>query len=218
MVDNAATLVTVNTCVWQTALAVMELCGLPLSTALATAGRNADALVKTWLAPDRLVNRLALQRCLQLTAGQVYERHAGYMAGKSAKRLAGRLLFLQHHGLLHLLVPEKEGLLQEWRRQHGYRADRRAPGEPPLVSLCDASTLSDAQFASLSAVQAAAGGLSALQAFTAQLEASPAWQELKAAAEVERARLVALLPQDLRQAAEQRQKAALLAGEGEEEE
>ncbi|KAL4436520.1 hypothetical protein ABPG75_003659 [Micractinium tetrahymenae] len=106
----------------------------------------------------------------QLTAGQVYERHAGYVAGKSAKRLAGRLLFLQHHGLLHLLVEEKEG------------------------------------------------GLSALQAFTAQLEASPAWQELQAAAQAERARLVALLPQDLRQAAEQRQKAALLAGEGEEEE
>ncbi|KAL4436523.1 hypothetical protein ABPG75_003662 [Micractinium tetrahymenae] len=121
---------------------------------------------------------------------------------------------MQQHGLLHLLVKKKGPARRQWRRQHGFRADRRAPGEPPYISLRDVGKLVDARFASLPAV-AAAGGLPALRAFTAQLEASPAWQELKAAAEAEQARLVALLPEDLRQAAEKRQQAA---GEGEEEE
>ncbi|KAL4436519.1 hypothetical protein ABPG75_003658 [Micractinium tetrahymenae] len=212
MVEASPLLLTVDSPVWQTALAVIRLCGLTRADATVVARRTPLSLCCDWLALDRLVNRLALQRYLPggLTAGQVYERHTSYVVGPSAERMAGRLLFLQHHGLLHLLVTDKT----EWRRQRGFRANRRAPGEPPLISLADVSTLTDVQFASLPAV-ADAGSVPALQAFMAGLAANPAWLELHAAAEAEVARLLALLPQDLRQAAEKRQQAA---GEGEEEE
>ncbi|KAL4426239.1 hypothetical protein ABPG77_009854 [Micractinium sp. CCAP 211/92] len=192
MVGKAPILLTINSSVWQTALAAMQLCGLTEEQALEVGSKNAQAVCRNWLAGGPLANRLALQRCLQLTAGQVYMRHAGYAACSSAERLAGRLLFLQQHGLLHLLVAEKEELLKQWRRQHGFRADRRAAGEPPLLSLGDV-TRPDAHFASLAAVQAA-GGLSALQAFAAGLESNPAWAELQAAAAAEGAQLLAQLP------------------------
>ncbi|KAL4426227.1 hypothetical protein ABPG77_009842 [Micractinium sp. CCAP 211/92] len=94
---------------------------------------------------------------MQLTAGPVYCRHAGYAGACSANRLAGRLLFLQHYGLLHLQ---------------------------------------------------AAGGLPALQTILEGLECNPAWQELRAAASTEQARLRALLPPDLRHATARRQRAA----------
>ncbi|KAL4436533.1 hypothetical protein ABPG75_003672 [Micractinium tetrahymenae] len=208
MVGKAPDLLAINSCVWQTALAVMQLCGLAQTEALEVASSNPQALCVDWLAADKLVNRLVLQRCLPggPSAGQVYERHAGHVAGKSAERLAGRLLFLQHHGLLHLLVENKGEARREWRRLHGFRADRRAAGEPAFISLSDLSK-PDAHLASLPAVQAA-GGLPALQAFMAELKFSPAWLELEAAAEAERARLLGLLPEDLRQAAEKRRQAA----------
>ncbi|KAL4436521.1 hypothetical protein ABPG75_003660 [Micractinium tetrahymenae] len=216
MVDRAPILLVVGSSVWQTALAVMQLCGLTWDDVLKVARLNPSVLCCDWLEADRLVNRLALQRCLPggLSAGQVYKEHAGYSVMYGTKRLAGRLLFLQHHGLLHLLVPEKEGLLEDWRQQRGLPANRRSPGEPPLISLRDVCVLTDGQFASLPAV-AAAGGLPALQAFMAGLKVNPAWQQLQAAAEAEVARLLALLPQDVRQAAEKRQQ---VAEEGEEEE
>ncbi|KAL4436528.1 hypothetical protein ABPG75_003667 [Micractinium tetrahymenae] len=179
----------------------MQLCGVPLQEALKAARMNVNALTKNWVAPGRLVNRLALQHCLPggLTAGQVYQSHAGYIANTSKERLVGRLLFLQHHGLLHLLVASK----REWRWQRSLPAHRPAPGEPPLISLRDVSR-PDEWFTSLPAVQAA-GGPPALQAFTAGLKSSPAWQELHVAAEAEQARLLALLPEELQQAANKRQ-------------
>ncbi|KAL4436526.1 hypothetical protein ABPG75_003665 [Micractinium tetrahymenae] len=209
MVSRTPRLLTINTSVWQTALAVMQLCGLTRDDVLKAAHLNPSVLCSDWLALGSLVNRLALQRCLPggLSAGQVYKEHASYSVMFAAKRLAGRLLFLRQHVLLHLLVAEKKGPQQNWRQQHGYRADRRAPGEPPFVSLCDANGLTDVQFASLPAVQAA-GGLPVLQAFVSGLDANPGWQELQAAAAVEQARLLMLVPEDLRQAAEKRQQEA----------
>ncbi|KAL4426219.1 hypothetical protein ABPG77_009834 [Micractinium sp. CCAP 211/92] len=206
MVDKAPQLLAVDSSVWQKAQAVMQLSGLTEKQAMEVASKTAQVLHCNWLGVGPLANRLALQRCLQLTAGQVYLRHARYIADRSAKRLAGRLLFLQQHGLLHLLVAEKKELLQLWRRQHGFRADRRAPGEPPLISLDDVCILGDSRFASMPAVQEASG-LPTLQAFLARLESNPAWQELQAAAEAEQARLLALLPPDLRHAAARRQQA-----------
>ncbi len=207
MVGKTPALLGINSSVWQTALAVMQLCGLNETQAIDVASSNVFMLCCDWLAAGPLANRLALQRCLQLTAGQVYERHAVYAALCSANRLTARLLFLQQHGLLHLLVPRKQELLQQWRRQHGFRAGRPAEGEPPLISLGDIHQRTDSQFASLAAVQAA-GGLPALQAFTAGLESNPAWQEMQAEAAAEQARLLALLPPDLRQAVARRQQAA----------
>ncbi|KAL4426231.1 hypothetical protein ABPG77_009846 [Micractinium sp. CCAP 211/92] len=189
MVGKAPQLLTIDSSVWQTALAVTQLCGLTEQQAMEVASNNALVLCCNWLAVGPLANRLALQRCLQLTAGQVYLRHAGYATFSSAERLAGRLLFLQQHGLLHLLVAGKDKVVQQRRRQHGFRA----AGEQPLISLGDVSTLSDIRYASLPAVQAA-GGLPALQAFTAGLESNPAWVELQAAAAQEGAQLLAQLP------------------------
>ncbi|KAL4436525.1 hypothetical protein ABPG75_003664 [Micractinium tetrahymenae] len=217
MVGIAPSLLAIDTSVWQTALAVMQLCGLTQAEALKVGRNNAKVLINDWLATDRLVNQLALQRCLPggLSAAQVYERHAGYVASHSAEWLAGRLLFLQQHGLLHLLVPQKKELLQEWRQENGFRADMRPPGEPPLISLRDVGKLTGARFASLPAVQAA-GGLSALRAFQRGLKSSSAWLELQAAAAEEQARLLPLLPEDLRQATEKRQQAAEQCDEEEE--
>ncbi|KAL4436524.1 hypothetical protein ABPG75_003663 [Micractinium tetrahymenae] len=201
MVDRAPDLLAVVSSVWQTALAVMQLCGLTCNDVLKVARLNPSVLCCDWLALGPLVNRLALQRCLPggLSAGQVYERHAGYLAGTSAEKLAGRLLFLQHHGLLHLLVEKKGPARRQWRRQRGLPADRRAPGEPPLISLHDVSR-PDARFASLPVVDEA-GGLPALRAFQRGLKSSSAWLELQAAAEAEQVRLLPLLPEHLRQAA-----------------
>ncbi|KAL4426262.1 hypothetical protein ABPG77_009877 [Micractinium sp. CCAP 211/92] len=123
MVGREPALLGIDSSVWQSALVVMQRCGLTEERALEVASNNPSALQNNWLAAGLLANRLALQRCLQLTAGQVYERHAGYIAGHSAYRLFGRLLFLQQHGLQHLLVAEKKELLQQWRRrQHNFWA------------------------------------------------------------------------------------------------
>ncbi|KAL4426242.1 hypothetical protein ABPG77_009857 [Micractinium sp. CCAP 211/92] len=193
LVGNTPKLLAVHSSVWQTALVVMQLSGMSEKQAMEVASKNAQAVYHNWLAVGPLANRLALQRCLQLTAGQVYMRHAGYVACSSAKRLAGRLLFLKQHGLHNLLGAEKVELLQQWRRQHSFRADRPAAGEPPLVSLRNICILNDSQFAGLPAVQAA-GGLPALQAFTAGLQSKPAWVELQAAAAAEGGQLSVQLP------------------------
>ena len=207
MAGKTPKLLAVNSSLWRTALAVMQLCGLTEKQAMQVASNNPDVPRSDWLAVGPLANRLAVQRCLQLTAGQVYERHAAYVVGNSAKRVAGRLLFLRHHSLQHLLVAKKQEALQQWRRQHGLRPERRAPAEPPLISLRDVPMLTDTDFASLPAVQAA-GGLPALQSFTAGLESNPPWQELQAAAEAEQARLLPLLPRELQLAVVKRQQAA----------
>ncbi|KAL4436542.1 hypothetical protein ABPG75_003681 [Micractinium tetrahymenae] len=163
MVGKAPGLLAVNSSVWQRALAVMELCGLTRKAALEVVRTNPDVLAYDWLGPSRLANRLAMERCLRLSAGQAYEQHAGYITKHGAKRVAGRLLFMQHHGLLDRLVTQKNGAKQEQQQ-----------GEP-VTSLRNVCKLPDAQFASLPAV-AAAGGLPALRAFQAGLEANPAWQ------------------------------------------
>ena len=196
MVGKVADLLAVDSSVWQTALAVMQLCSLTEQQALGVASNNPNVLRYDWLAVGPLANRLALQLCLQLTAGEVYERHAVYIVRCSAKRVAGRLLFLQQHSLQHLLVADKQEALRQWRRQHGFRANMRAAGEPPLISLSDLCSLTDTKFASLPAVQAA-GGLPALRAFIAGLMSTPAWQELQAESAAERASRQA----ELRQAA-----------------
>ncbi|KAL4436538.1 hypothetical protein ABPG75_003677 [Micractinium tetrahymenae] len=200
MLDVAPILLTVDSRVWQTALAVMELCGLAQDTILLVVQSNPAMLDVIWLEPRRLASRLLLERCLQLTAGQVYERHAGYVAKTGTERVAVRLLFLQKNNLLPWLVAEKEELLKDWRRQRGFRAARPAPGEPPLISLRDVGKRTDAQFASLPAVQAA-GGLPALQAFQAGLATKPDYRALQAEAEAEAAQLMAQLPEELQHAA-----------------
>ena len=217
MVGKAPSLLGVDSSVWQTALAVMQLCGMTEKQAMQAASNNSGVLRFNWLAVPPLANRLALQRCLQLTAGQVYERHAWYTVGCSDKRLTGRVLFLQQHSLPHLLVAKKPEALQQWRRQHGFRANRRASGEPPLISLSNVCTLSDTEFVSLPAAQAA-DGLPALRAFAAGLESNPAWRELQAEAAAEQSRLLELLPPGLREKAEKRRQAAGQSQAGQEEE
>ena len=90
-VDMAPDLLAVNTGVWRRALAVMRLCGVADPAALAL--NNARVLCLDWLAPGRLANRLALQRCLGLLPAGVFERHAGYVVRYAAERLEGRLLY-----------------------------------------------------------------------------------------------------------------------------
>ena len=82
MVGKSPNLLAVDSSVRQTALAVMQLCGPTEKQAMQVASNNPDVLQLDWLAVPPLANRLALQRCLQLTAGQVYERLAAYVVGK----------------------------------------------------------------------------------------------------------------------------------------
>ncbi|KAL4436543.1 hypothetical protein ABPG75_003682 [Micractinium tetrahymenae] len=217
IVESAPNVLGINSSVWQTNVEVMVICGVLRTSALAVARATRDALRKNLLSTDKLANLLVMQRCLPggLTAGQVYEQHASYIVGYTAKRVAGRLLFIQHHSLQPLLVEKKRPARQQWRRQHGLPAGRPAPAEPQFISLCDVCTLPDAKFASLPAVQAA-GGLPALRAFMAGLEANAGYRALQAEAEADGAHLQAQLPDDLQQAAKKRQQTAEEKSEEEE--
>jgi len=176
---------------------------------------NPKVLTLNWLAPARLANRLALERSLEMTTATVYKRYAWYVAGVGAAKLAGRLLYLEQRGLLHLLVPKKDKPLREWRRERGLPASRRALGEPPYISVSNVCTLTPKHFAGL--VEAASrstesigtcssgnssnSSLTDLESFLADLPTLPAWEQLWKAAEAESERLLKLLPADLQQAA-----------------
>ena len=109
-VDMVPGLLAVNTVVWQRWLAVMQLCGVADPVALAFT--NAQVLGQDCLAPGRLANRLALQHCMGLSAGDVYVQYGSYVAQCAAKKQAGRLLFLEQRGLLHLLVADRKAARQ----------------------------------------------------------------------------------------------------------
>ncbi|KAL4425991.1 hypothetical protein ABPG75_010007 [Micractinium tetrahymenae] len=198
MVDAAPRLLCIGSSVCRIALAVMQLHGV--ADVAAVMQNNSHAATKNWLAVPRLMNRLALQRSMRLSAAEVYEQHAGYMSTYSAERLAGRLRFLEGAGLLEqqLLVPDKKQALQAWEREHS----QSGKAQPAYISVREVCVLPDAQFASLPAVRAA-GGLPALRGFEAGLKSSPGWLELQAAAEAKRAQLMPQLPASLRRAAEE---------------
>ena len=136
------------------------------------------------------------------------QQFAGYVAGPSPERLIGRLLFLEQEGLLLLLVADKAAARQQWRRQHGLPANRRAAGELQLISLRDTAVESDAKFGvMLAAVEGAqpeqpgGGGGSGIadryHMFMAQLPQLPAYRSLLPEGAAESWRLAALLPHKL---------------------
>ena len=131
---------------------------------------------------------------MRLSAAGVYERYGGYVVRCGAKKLAGRLLFLEDRGLAHLLVADKQAAKKAWRLQRGLPANRSAPGEPTFITVGDCAILPDAKFTSLLPDGAAAD----FPAFMARLQELPVWQQLCAEAEVEAERLTAQLPPELR--------------------
>ena len=178
----------------------------------ALALRNTRSLTLNWLAADRLASLLALQQLLpwQPSAADAVQSCSNYIVNSAPPRLIGRLLFLQQEGVLPLLVADKAAAQREWRRQHGLPANRRAAGQPQLVSLCDTATLSDAKFcALLAAVEAAqpeqpghgggsgSGTAKRYHSFMAQLPQLPAYQSMLAEGAAESRRLAALLPPEL---------------------
>ena len=193
--DRTPQLLTVNTAVWQRALAVMRLCGVAHPAAVAL--NNFGMLYQDWLAPGRLANRLALQRCVGLSAAGVYERFGSYVATKGAERLAGRLLYLEQRGLLHLLVADKQAAKEAWRRQQGLPASKKATGEPAFISVGNVAVLPDADFICLLAKQPCSAAAD-FAAFKAGLLDSPTWLQLLADAQAASAQLNARLEPELR--------------------
>ena len=185
----------------------MRLCGVTDPAAVAL--NYPQMLCVDWLAPGRLANRLALQRCLGLSAAGVYERFGGYVATTSAERLAGRLLYLEQRGLLHLLAADKKAARRAWRQERGLPANEEATGEPAFISVFDC-TRSDEHFKG----KLPDSGAADFAAFKAGLLDSPAWRQLWAEAEAEAAQLNAQLEPQLRPGAA----AAAAADEQEEEE
>ena len=60
----------------------------------------------------------------------VYEQFGSYVANSAAEKLAGRLLYLEQRGLLHLLVADKQAAKAAWREKawpasHQKESDRR---------------------------------------------------------------------------------------------
>ena len=110
-------------------------------------------------------------------------------------------------------MADKTAAQREWRRQHGLPANKRAAGEPQLISLRDKAILSDAKFcALLAAVQpeqseqpGGGGGSGSIAerygAFMAQLPQLPAYQSLLVTGVAESRRLTTLLPPELAGAA-----------------
>ena len=101
-----------------------------------------------WLAPGRLANCLALQRCLGLSPAGVYERYAGYVAITDSAKLVGRLLYLGQRGLLHLLVADKKPAKEAWREECGLPGNKEATHEPPYISIRDVANLPYTSFIS----------------------------------------------------------------------
>ncbi|EFN51081.1 hypothetical protein CHLNCDRAFT_141458 [Chlorella variabilis] len=143
----------------------------------------------------------------QLTAAQVIDSWASYVAGMSAQKLTARLLFLEQLGLLPRLVPTKGPARREWRRQRGLPANSRAAGEPAFISVRDLSVATPADFAGVVAAAATQQpcepvSSSSIAAFQAGLPQLATWQQLWAQAEEMSQELRGQLPQQLLPAAE----------------
>ncbi|KAI3427390.1 hypothetical protein D9Q98_010305 [Chlorella vulgaris] len=205
MVGNAVQLLAIDTSVWRQALAMWRLCGV--SDPLAVAQNNPQTLEVDWLNPSRLANLLALQRLLpwKPSAAQVIERYGGYVAGRSARRVAGRLLYLEQLGLLQQLVANKPTAKREWRLQQGLLGSTKAAGKPVFISVGDVAIPAPAKFAGL--VQDAQAWLSedselvnsspSFDEFSQGLKQLPVWQRLWADAEASVAELQQQLPPEL---------------------
>lgn len=191
--DTTPRLLAVDTVVWQRALAVMHLHGVAGSAAETLS--NADMLCVDWLEPGRIASRLALQRCMGQSAAGVYTHFAGLVARTSARRLVGRLLYLEQHGLLHLLVADMQAAKRAWRRECGLPANKKAPDEPAFISLSSVASLPDDKFCSKAQPLC---GTTDFATFKRGLPDLPAWQHLWAEAEAERGRVRALLPLEMR--------------------
>ena len=180
--------------VWQRALAVMHLhC---VARCPAEALSHADMLCQDWLAPGRIANRLALQRCMGQSAAGVYQHSAGAVASAAPTKLAGRLLYLEQRGLLQLLVADKKAARRAWWRGHCLPGNKRATGDPPIISVGDVANLSTAKFTRL-LQQHIPSAAADFAAFNAGLQDLPAWQQLCGEAEAEAERLTTLLPPDM---------------------
>lgn len=138
--------------------AVLRQCGVqqPERVLSSFAGRlNYDALD-----PRALANRLALERCMRLSAAEVYSHYAGLLRPLSsaypAARLAGRLALLERRSLLPLVVPDKWAALQQWRHERGLPHDASQPGEPRFISLSEVAGKSDDAFFQLPALRGSA--------------------------------------------------------------
>ena len=161
---------------------------------------NVFSLIYDWVTPGRLMNWLILQRCMRLSASGVYEHFAVYVARYQAAKLAGRLLYLEHRSLQQLLVADKRVARQAWRLEHGLPVNKRAAGEPALISIGDVAASTDQQFSSLPQLPGAAD----LAAFQEGLLDLPAWRQLAAEADAEVALLRSQLSSELRSGADQR--------------
>jgi hypothetical protein len=126
LLSSRPNLLVVDSSVWQRNLEVMRLCGVadPLAAAVAHANR----LPYRWLATSCVANRLAVQRCLGLSAAAAYEQYARYLAGSSLQRVAGRLLFLEHIGVpawelsLSTVASLKDAAFDSWLLKRGSRS------------------------------------------------------------------------------------------------
>jgi hypothetical protein len=205
MVGIASQVLAVDVTVWRQALAVWRLCGV--TDPLAVVRNSPSLLGYDWLNPSRLTNLLALQRLLpwEPSAAQVIERYGDYVAGKSARRVAGRLLYLDQLGLLQLLVADKRAARQEWRLQQGLSGSTKAAGKPSFISVGDVAGTTLAELAGvLQRAQAWRSGDSELVAsspsfeeFSQGLKQLPVWQRLWADAEAAVAELKQQLPPEL---------------------
>ncbi|KAI3427378.1 hypothetical protein D9Q98_010294 [Chlorella vulgaris] len=205
MVGLAPALPLIDVMVWRQTLAVWRLCGM--ADPLAVVRNNPHMLGCDWLSPSRLANLLALQRLLpwEPSAAQLIQRYGDYVAGKSANRVAGRLLYLAQLGLLQLLVADKRAARQEWRLQRGLSGSTKAAGEPVFISVRDVARTTAAPFAGL--VQDARSWLSedselvasspSFEEFSKGLQQLPAWQRLWADAKAGVAELKQQLPPEL---------------------
>ena len=137
-----AGLLAANTATWPLALEVWRLYEVADPVALAL--KNGQVLTYNWLHEGRLVNLLALQHCMRLSAAGVVERFATYVTKTALERLAGRLLLLEQQGLLPRLVPDKQAAMRQWRRERQLPGTKPAAGKPPLIGLRDVASLPDA--------------------------------------------------------------------------
>jgi hypothetical protein len=210
MMGKAPGLLATGTAVWRLAVAVWRLCGV--ADPLAVVCNNPEVLLVDWLSPTRLANLLALQRLLpwEPSAAQVIERYGGYVAGKSAKRVAGRVLYLEQRGLLLQLVADKSTAKQEWRQsQQKLSAGREPASKPAFISVSNVATLDPAKFAGLvldaeawlSKDSELVGSSPSFEEFSKGLHQLPAWQRLWADAKAAGAELKQQLPPELQRAA-----------------
>ena len=183
---------TVNTVVWRRALAVLRQCGVadPIAVAL----NSVQMLCRDWRAPVRLVNRRALQRSTGLSPAGVYLQFGSYVANSAAEKLAGRLLYLEQRGLLHLLMADKRAARRAWQEERGLPANETAAGEPTFISVRELAILPNTDFSSLKALR---DGAADFAAFTGVLKDSPAWTQLWGEAQAEAELLTSLLPPEL---------------------